>query len=167
VGFYSLLAASRIAPGRVYAFEPVPANVSYLRAHIELNNIENIDVFQTAISDACGPASFCTDTTRSTGHLAAVGDISVSTTTLDGMIRNDAVMPPNYIKMDIEGAEVAALRGAKSCFLTHRPLLFLATHGEDARKQCCEMLATWNYEMRAVNEHEQNRAELIARPSAI
>ena len=39
VGFYSLLASIVIGPGRVYAFEPVPRNISYLCRHLALNNI--------------------------------------------------------------------------------------------------------------------------------
>src|SRR5713226_8570232 len=57
-GFYSLLAARLVSPGKVYAFEPLPRNVSYLQRHLELNETSNVEVLDLAVSDQVGTAFF-------------------------------------------------------------------------------------------------------------
>src|SRR5450755_3080976 len=59
VGFYSLLAGALVGPaGRVYAFEPLPRNVAYLRKHVALNRLENCFVFEAAVADSDGSRVF-------------------------------------------------------------------------------------------------------------
>src|SRR5256885_2015501 len=43
VGFYTLLASVLVGPGRVFAFEPLPANIGYLRQHLALNAAQNVE----------------------------------------------------------------------------------------------------------------------------
>ena len=157
VGFYSLLAAT-LTKAPVYAFEPSPANLLYLRKHLELNRIENVEVMEMAISDEVGAASFET-AGRATGRLSANGNARVRTSTLDALLSEHRIVPPNCIKIDIEGAELQALRGARDSFAMYRPKLFLATHGADVRDQCCRLLASWNYGLQDVDH-----AELFAFP---
>jgi FkbM family methyltransferase len=164
VGFYSLLASKLVFPGRVYAFEPLAENVQYLRSHIELNHVQNVEVFEVAVSDECGLASFVAETSRAMGHLEPGGSASVRTYTLDALIHENRVAPPNYIKMDIEGAEFRALLGAKECFERFRPTLFLATHGKDVHEDCCRLLVSWHYTLKT-RSSGPDRAELVARPN--
>lgn len=165
VGFYSLLAADLVFPGKVCAFEPLAKNVAYCQLHIEMNGVRNVEVFQLAISDKSGQESFKTESTRAMGQLTAGGDIIVQTRTLDEMIAESLTPPPNYIKMDIEGAELRALTGARHCFSRYKPLLFLATHGRKIEEECRRLLQEWKYETSVIEEHQGDRAELIARPS--
>src|SRR5260370_39236630 len=58
VGLYTLLAATLVAPGRVYAIEPLAANVGYLRKHLALNGIQNAEVLEMAASWQVGNALF-------------------------------------------------------------------------------------------------------------
>jgi len=167
VGFYSLLAAVLIHPGRVYAFEPLPENVAYLQKHLDLNRIRNVHVFELAISDVPGSALFEAEPTRAMGRLGAGGNLRVQTTTLDALLRNQEIAPPDCIKMDVEGGEFRALLGARECFARHRPKLFLATHGRDVHEDCCRLLASWQYECHCVARESEERAELFACPQSI
>jgi FkbM family methyltransferase len=167
VGFYSLLAAVLIHPGRVYAFEPLPENVAYLRKHLVLNRIRNVNVFELAISDVPGSALFEAEPTRAMGCLGAAGNLRVQTATLDALLRNQEIAPPDWIKMDVEGAEFRALLGARECFARHRPKLFLATHGRDVHDDCCRLLASWQYEYQYMARESEERAELFAYPRSI
>src|SRR5581483_4005597 len=72
-GFYSLLACSQVAPGRVYAFEPVPRNAEYIRRHLELNGVSNVQVLTLAISDEDGSAWFRQEQTGLMGCLDPEG----------------------------------------------------------------------------------------------
>jgi FkbM family methyltransferase len=146
VGLYSLLAAELVGPGRVFAFEPVPRNLAYLRKHLALNRVTNVEVLALAVSDQNGIAPFQVEQSGFMGHLSNEGGIMVPTTTLDSLVENGKVLPPNYIKMDIEGAELLALRGARETFRRYRPLLFLATHGRKVHVECCQLLESWGYE---------------------
>jgi FkbM family methyltransferase len=146
VGFYSILAATLSDPGLVYAFEPVPTNLVYLRKHLELNRIHNVEIFDMAISDEVGRAFFEVEDSRAMGRLCESGCLGVRTSTLDALLREKKVPPPDCIKMDIEGEEFHALLGAKNCFARYRPKLLLATHGRDVHDQCCQILQSWQYD---------------------
>lgn len=164
VGFYSLLAAVLIRPGQVYAFEPLPANVTYLQKHLDLNGIHNVSVLELAISDRPGTALFEAEQTRAMGRLGAGGNLRVQTATLDALLRQEQIAPPDCIKMDVEGAEFRALLGARECFARHRPKLFLATHGRDVQDDCLRLLASWQYEYQYMTRESPDRAELFACP---
>ena len=134
------------AAGRVYAFEPLPANIAFLRRHLELNRIRNVEVLQVAVSDRDGTASFAGESTRAMGKLEPGGSLTVEMRSLDQLIADVRIAPPDCIKMDIEGGEFRALLGATRCFEERRPQLFLATHGKTVHEECCRLLASWNYE---------------------
>jgi len=61
---------------------------------------------------------------RLQGHLSSEG-IPVSVTTLDTLVVGKEILPPKYIKMDIEGAELLALRGAETTVREFHPTIFL------------------------------------------
>jgi FkbM family methyltransferase len=164
VGFYSLLASTLIGSGRVYAFEPLPANLGYLRKHLELNRLRNVEVLEMAISDKCGTASFATESSGGMGYLEPDGNLSVAIATLDALVLAGRIAPPDYIKMDIEGGEFGALLGGRECFSRFKPVLFLATHGEKVHDDCCRLLDSWDYEMQTVRRPAYDRAEVMARP---
>ncbi len=164
VGFYSLLASKLVGSGRVFAFEPLPANLARLRKHLDLNGATNVSVLGVAVSDRVGTSFFEQEATGAMGRLQSQGSLEVETTTLDALLCQGALVAPNYIKMDIEGAEAAALRGARVCFEKHRPVLFLATHGHDIRQQCSELLRSFNYRMQVVGNESHDRAEILAHP---
>jgi FkbM family methyltransferase len=146
VGFYSLLASGLVGSGRVFAFEPVPRNLSYLHRHLALNRVGNVEVLEIAVSDTNGTSLFETEETGLMGRLEDEGEISVPTATLDSLVEEGKVLPPDYVKMDIEGAESRALRGASQTFQRYHPVLFLATHGREVHRECVQLLGSWRYE---------------------
>ncbi len=96
------------------------------------------------------------------GRLEADGEVRVKTTTLDSLVYEQKIAPPNYIKMDIEGAEFRALLGGRTCFERFLPKLFLATHGKEVHEECCRLLRSWNFELRDIGEPSPDRAEIFA-----
>jgi FkbM family methyltransferase len=162
VGFYSLLASQLVGTGKVIAFEPSPENVRYLRRHLDLNQCSNVEILDLAICDREGYAYFAEDGTGSMGRLEPHGGLQVRTSTLDTLVRAQKIPPPDYLKMDIEGAEFQALSGARQCFQQYKPVLFLATHGKEIHGYCCELLNSWGYKMEFVRKQSEDRAELLA-----
>jgi FkbM family methyltransferase len=151
-GFYTLL-ASRLcgATGRVVAFEPLPRNVALLRQHVRLNRADNVTVLDVALSDAPGISRFNTSVDSAQGRLAGDGDLEVRTTTLDAIVRERIAPPPHLIKMDIEGGELSALKGAEELLWQHKPTVLLATHGTEVHRACIALLRAAGYALTALN----------------
>jgi FkbM family methyltransferase len=164
VGLYSLLAGRLVTPGKVYAFEPLPRNVWYLRRHLNLNRARSVEVFELAISDQVGTAFFKETMDSLMGHLGQEGTFAVRTATLDSLLLEKTISPPNVIKMDIEGAELLAIRGASQCIQRYRPVIFLATHGHEVHQACCRLLESWGYECQLLGGAAvEDRGEVVAR----
>lgn len=167
VGYYSLLAAILAGKaGHVYAFEPLPRNVDFLRRHVILNKLEdNITVFEVAVSDRTGEAAFDLGASASMGHLADTGEIKVKQVRLDDMWAAGEVKPPDFMKIDVEGAEFEVLNGARKLLKTHQPILFLDTHNREAHKLTVELLAELDYELQCLDGKPLPESkELIATP---
>jgi FkbM family methyltransferase len=168
VGFYSLLASALVGSGKVFAFEPLPRNLGYLRQHLALNRIANVDVLPVAVSDRTSTAAFRVEKTSFMGCLSGDGGIVVPTATLDSLVESGTILPPNYIKMDIEGSELLALQGAQKIFQRYRPVLFLATHSRQIHNECCRLLESWGYEWSPVGgDPLGDLGEVIAKSSVV
>jgi FkbM family methyltransferase len=165
VGIYSLLASMLVGSGKVFAFEPLPRNMEFLSEHLRLNAISNVELVPVAVSDKVGSAQFDVEATGYMGHLTSNGGgLQVHVETLDSLVSSGRILPPDYIKMDIEGAEILALHGASETFKQHRPTLFLATHGQDVRAECWRLLESWGYECKALGATVDEKGDIVAVP---
>jgi FkbM family methyltransferase len=142
VGYYTLLACSRA--GHVYAFEPLPRNLGFLRRHLELNGIENCTVVTAAAGERDGTAHFKSGGGSYLGRIADDGELAVPVVSLDAFAKTHA--KPDVIKMDIEGAERSALLGMEE-ILKSRPTIFLSTHGREIHEECCALLKEAGYQL--------------------
>ncbi|MEM4204149.1 MAG: FkbM family methyltransferase [Candidatus Methanomethylicaceae archaeon] len=133
VGFYTLLAAVLIGPrGKVFAFEPFPANLVYLKEHLRLNDIDNVVVIEAAVSEKSGIAFFDEGPNSSMGHLSQERRLQIRTVSIDELVTEKELPVPDYIKMDIEGAEMLALIGARSILAQFHPIIIIGY----SRKHC-------------------------------
>jgi FkbM family methyltransferase len=162
VGFYTLLGAFCVAPGTVFAFEPLPANVEFLKRHLAINQVQNVRIFQLAISDEIGTAKFRAESTGAMGQLDSSGSVDVNLSTIDTLLASREILPPDCIKMDIEGAEWKALIGARECFQRYEPMLFLATHGKEIHDRCRDLLRSWKYRVEIITKEADDRSEIFA-----
>ncbi len=121
IGYYTLLAARAVGPaGRVYAFEPAPRNLALLLKNIQANGYnDNITAVPKAVSNRSGTCQLflCEEESLSNSifpKLLEGGDsVSVKATTLDEFFEGEGWPPVDFMKMDIEGAEKAALEGMR------------------------------------------------------
>jgi len=97
---------------------------------------------QKALSDAPDILLF-DGTKRSMCKLSDSGNIKVECTTLDAFILENRVSP-EIMKMDIEGAEVRALRGADNCLSEIRPEIILSVH-DGLLGTCLDILSEYDY----------------------
>jgi FkbM family methyltransferase len=162
-GYYSLLASRLVSEtGRVVAFEPDARNLGYLKEHVRLNEAGNVTVVEAAASDASGTARFAAESSGFSGTLSGTGSAIVQTVTIDGLIEAGTVPAPNYIKIDVEGAEFRVLCGARRVLKAARPTLFLAVHNPAVERLCRDALATLGYVVRPISRD----AWLCVAPSA-
>jgi FkbM family methyltransferase len=134
VGCYTMLLAGWVGDtGHVYAFEPAAASRAGLVRHLALNGLAaRVSVRPEAISDCAGDASFLDAGTHGDNRLvgaAAPGTTTVPSLSIDGFCAA-ADLSPDVIKIDIEGAELAALRGARHTIARLGPglALFVELH---------------------------------------
>jgi FkbM family methyltransferase len=159
VGYYSLLTSVLVGDeGKVFSFEPFPNNLEYIQKHLKLNNISNVNVLGVAVSDKHGSIFFSEGPSSSMGKITDnKTDLEVKMIKLDDEINNKRLPIPDYIKIDIEGAEALALRGAESTLSKYHPFIFLSTHGEKVKKECCDFLLSLGYQLNSMDENSLDK----------
>ena len=144
IGFVSLSLSKQVgSKGRVVAFEPVPKNLTRLRENIKLNNISNIQVFESAVSDCSGEAVIRVSEDLAMAsmvwhkHDPGATELTIQTVAVDNLVDAGQIPPPRFIKIDVEGTEGLALLGMQSTIASARPVLFIEC--SDVGRE-----ATWN-----------------------
>jgi FkbM family methyltransferase len=117
IGYYTLLAKIKVGEkGQVFAFEPDPKFFYALTQSLKLNKITiGVHLYQMAIADRNGFSSFFAHPSGSGSNLYASfpgsRSITVETITLDTFFEKVGWSKVDLIKIDVEGAELAVLRG--------------------------------------------------------
>lgn len=149
IGYYTITASKIVGPnGRVLACEMMPLTAAVLRAHVEMNAAGNVTVIEGALADVEGATLMASYPDGKFGQASiARGDqgsgVVVRTRTLDAIL--DQVPRVRIMKMDLEGAELGALRGlgpsiskVEAIVLENRDdsevLRFLTDHGFDVSR---------------------------------
>lgn len=123
IGFITLNLARAVGvSGRVIAYEPMPGNAARLMGLIEANDLTQVELYQSAVSDTCGSmvigSDLPTDDVRGvSGNFRVGGPYNaheVATVTLDShlvpLLSKGSQI--RLLKLDIEGSEPRALAGA-------------------------------------------------------
>lgn len=135
IGYYTLLFSQLVGAnenGLVIAVEPYHENVHLLELNLKLNRVTNVKVLPVAISDGVGSAQMFI-ANGSNWHalhpteMTSQRTITVPTTTIDA-IAAELERPIDLIRMDIEGWEVKALRGAEGTLRRDCPSLVMEIH---------------------------------------
>jgi len=131
---------------RVYCFEPNPANAELLRENVEPYN--HVHVKELALWDAWEEADFYVHYKHpGAGGLYNFGSwrtqkiVRVLTVRLD-----DCDIRPDFVKLDIEKAELRALAGAQRTLIESRPVIVMEAHppaGETDERHTREACVTW------------------------
>ena len=134
-GFYGLLAAAAHRSNRVLAFEPDPKVFPILAGNVEVNGLaRRMRPSTAALSDREGTAQLYvpwddhgvveTSSSLEAGFKPRHQDVlSVPVTTVDRAVADGS--GPVLIKIDVEGHELAVLRGAEGVLAAHRPIVLV------------------------------------------
>jgi FkbM family methyltransferase len=150
IGYFSLVLARRA--DRVVAVEALPAHAARLRRNVALNDAP-IDVVEAAISSSQGRATLEIAAEGGMSRLAGsdgirdaeiIDSVEVTCVTLDSLLADHG--SPSLVKIDIEGAETEALRGA-AAVLDTRPVILCDIHSESARAEVVAILEAADYSL--------------------
>jgi FkbM family methyltransferase len=132
VGYYSLMAAKRNRHGTVYAFEPISKTFNRLQENISLNRFANIKPFNLAVADSDKSLKFFVGDEKNTGtssitlHQNFNGELqTVRAITIDEFVVKEKISHIDYIKIDVEGAEMKVLRGMKKTLQQLNPTVLI------------------------------------------
>ena len=132
IGYWSTALSAQVGPrGRVYAFEPSPVTLEYLRKNIAINNCGNVSVFPVGLSseDKTGRFWLSKDHTGSSrlddDSSKKDESIEIEVVALDSICGSFDLDRISFIKIDVEGGEVKILEGAKKLLSKISPIILL------------------------------------------
>jgi FkbM family methyltransferase len=180
VGYLTILMAHLVGPqGRVVAFEPVPETFAALQENIQLNHLENVTLECTAVGEQEGTLSLFCDSAQELSWTPSVAAysvhgndlrrISVPVQSLDGYLQKSN-LHPKVVKIDVEGAELAVLRGARKMLRETRPVVLVEIHdlGPAHRTEVTRLLDACDYAVEEVATRDRETFCLAApRPANV
>lgn len=130
IGWYTLNLAKRLPDVQVYAFEPLPETFGYLQANVALNALTNIHLHNFGFSDAERDLTFYFNPESSGSASLAdltesdqVQEVRCRVNRLDDFVETHGLCP-DFIKCDVEGAELMVFQGGRKTLERCRPVLF-------------------------------------------
>jgi len=130
VGITTVTVARKIGRrGKLYSFEPTPEYFNILKENISSNGLENVKVYELAVTDQVGRAPF-SQKELSSGIVFEEGakKFEVSTTSIDRFLSEEKIERIDLINMDCEGSELLVLKGAKKTLWENKVKIFCEIH---------------------------------------
>lgn len=124
---------------KIIEFEPDPKNVELSKINLEKRHIRNVEMIPQGVWSSSGELTFLTAGNGSTGNSEFISEVSefsnfdiplgdvvsVPVTSIDDVCSGD---PVTLIKMDIEGSELEALKGAANTIKYNKPRLAICIY---------------------------------------
>jgi FkbM family methyltransferase len=129
-GQHSLFIARHV--GRVYAFEPYGPVREKLERRVRLNRLDHVEVLPTALGDVEGEAYYYPPRTTNggtgsflaqTNHENSRSSIRLPVAQGDRLVAVRGLLPPDLMKIDVEGFEKLVLQGLAETLRRHRPII--------------------------------------------
>ena len=127
-GYYTLALVNLGVPA-VFAFDADPARVAELRQTLDANRIGH----------------------RVTVIEGRVGSDAKTSSNLDELAETGAILPPDLVKMDIDGAEYEALLGMSAVISKRHPAFVIEVHTRELEDLCATFLRSRSYSVRVVD----------------
>ncbi len=159
IGMASLFYATHFGRARFYGFEPVPANVEVCR--LNFRNLPRGEVFPWAVGAESGTAFFeFTEQDLRGGRLEGQGQgkddaprkrIEVPVFSIADLAGEKKLPPPDFVKINVEGAELAVLEGMGGQARNIKRLL-VETHGPEVDAACRQWFGAHQFAIRHSHE---------------
>ena len=137
----------------IYAIDPSHDNCQFIRRMCEYNQIDNVKVFQTAVSNCCETLSTNDDMFHCTFASDETGRNKVVAVSLDHLFLIRDIENVGYIHLDVEGMEYKVLLGSKIIIETYKPIITFEQHLEiDNYNLILDYLTELNYVVFLIDE---------------
>lgn len=138
-------------PSKIYSFEPVKENYEYLLETIKLNNLEKVVPIQKGVGEENCIVNFSSFGAASSCVVEEGNERSEVICIDDFVIEHDLLV--GLIKMDVEGYEFEALKGAKKTIKKFKPVLLISIyhHPEElfgTKKYIQEMVPDYKFKIK-------------------
>jgi FkbM family methyltransferase len=133
---------------QVVSYEPNPHNYARCLDNVRLNGLKNVEILNRGVSDCAGYVQLIFDPLMpgaGTGEneiarqigasVKTAQNVRIPTVTLDDDLDLNGLPTPDFIKIDIEGMELPALKGMRRTLSTKRPSLFIEMHGATSKEK--------------------------------
>lgn len=130
MGWYSLLIARQVKSCQIHAFEPIPKTYSFLTKNIELNQAEGVIAHPFGLSNERKDITFYFypegSGNASSANLSERTDAELVTCHVERLddFASANKLHVDFIKCDVEGAELFAFQGAKETLQRDKPIVF-------------------------------------------
>lgn len=155
-GLYTIFAARRVGPeGRVISLEPSRREFDRLTELVRFNRLRNVRCRRLALSRAPGRGQLRVAAEWNAGH-NTLGEFGYETTelvrleevdvrALDAIVADEGLQRVDLIKLDIEGAEYDALRGAEATIRRFRPAILVELADRTLQHQGASSAQIWTF----------------------
>jgi FkbM family methyltransferase len=137
----------------IYAMDPSPDNCEFIRQMCDKNQVSNVKVIQTAVSNCCETLSTNDDMYHCTFAADESGRNKVVAVSLDHLFSINEITNIGYIHLDVEGMEYKVLLGSKKIIETYKPIITFEQHLEiDDYNLILNYLTELNYTVYLIDE---------------
>jgi FkbM family methyltransferase len=175
IGYYTLLFAKCVGlSGRVASFEPTPPNFEVLQKNVQLNNLQNVQTFPEAVFSRNQeitinvPSGLINSGGASINRMDGATQVRARAITLDSFCAS-AGFCPDFLKLDVEGAEHDVLMGGRETIAHFRPRMLVELHhfdGNLAAHPVPDLLTEWGYEIEWLDRWDMT-SHILAVPKSL
>jgi FkbM family methyltransferase len=155
-GIYTVGMAMAVGKmGQVVAMEPDPISFARCQRHVTMNKLSWVKLFNAAASDRDGVDELLISDRagETTSHLKYSDEkvsvemqrVQIQVLALDNLVDTQAIKPPDFIKVDVEGHGARALKGALRSLSQQRPTLVMSFHSADELYGTKDLLEALHY----------------------
>jgi FkbM family methyltransferase len=128
-GEVSIVFSKSVGPnGRIYAFDPVENHIEVCKLNFSRPGYENIVLFPFAVGERSIEAPTVRTSEYNPGYRPSASNVPIATRRIDDLVIDREITRIDFLKMDVEGSEMAALRGAEASIRRFRPKLALSIY---------------------------------------
>jgi FkbM family methyltransferase len=167
-GVYTLFFSKSVGPGgRVFTFEPNPVNCRKIQENIQLNGLNNVQLFPLGLGagkshtklvfwpDEPARGTINASYQKSLQQQKESTCIEIEIESLDNLLSSQPLPPPDFIKIDVEAAELEVLEGMRQTLITHHPRLFIEIHSGVDVQRLAQGLLEKGYRLHHVESNTQ------------
>lgn len=131
LGWYAMNVAHKRPDCTIHAFEPILQTYNYLKDNISMNKYDNINVYHLGLSDKEGVLKFYFDDELSVNASLSnvsenknIKEIECPVKTIDLFVKQQKIDKVDFIKCDVEGAELLVFKGGYELIKKEKPIVF-------------------------------------------